>query len=275
MNRPLQLDGYLRSLKACLSPCPEVTVLFRAVKHAFLDGYRDLARQHMDVTFLPESRFDAQVLAWAESAAPLMLFGCDDVVFRRKVSLSPALPLICRPDIIGFSLRLGKNIRFSQSDAAEIPRPPFLQRDELLVWDWSAAESHWGYPFELNGTVYRRDLVLGLLRGLESQRHLNAMFEWRHPNLLELRGNELLRMVEAPPLMACFPESALVVPTVNCVQSIFDNPLLGPAMNVDELERARQAGATVDIEACRQRSFDRIHVGELLLEEKEPLHAAR
>ena len=90
--------------------------------------------------------------------------------------------------------------------------------------------------------------------------------DWRHPNKLEMVGNQVIRILQGvPEWMACFPESCLVVPTVNQVQTLGQNPLMGELKTPAELEEMRRAGQRLDVAAYRAVPFNRIHVGDFFL----------
>lgn len=89
----------------------------------------------------------------------LILFGCDDVVFFRSFSMQKVENFLHdSPDVTGFSLRLGNDLT-----GFETARPAFEQRDNVLVWTTDKHKGHWGYPFELMGTVFRAGLVKQIL----------------------------------------------------------------------------------------------------------------
>lgn len=266
MNRPMQLDGYLRSVRRFIHPMPALSVLFRATTPFFREGYDEIERKHPDVKFILERNFAGQLGNWLNQTGPLVMFGCDDVIFVRNVDLESATALLSgEKELLACSLRLGCNIRFSQSEPLEIPQPAFQRIGEMLVWNWQQEKAHWRYPFELNGTIYRHDFLVRLFNDLENRRRRQPAAEWRHPNLLELRGNELLMNAGSSALMFCLMESALIVPTVNRVQDYFDNPLLGAAQDLQALETRRREGWELDLDAFNAEHYDRIHVGSFHL----------
>ena len=267
MDRPLQLDGYLRSVRECLSPPVSMTVLYRASNELFEAGYTQLIQGHPNVVFVKESDFGKQVLAWVEQAStPYLFFGCDDVVFYRPANLEKAVAAFSIKPLLGFSLRLGRNIRFTHKQKDEVQQPAFEERDGLLFWKWLPATWDWCWAFEANGTLYRREVLKALLGVMENLRNQAADADWRHPNKMEMVGNQVIRILQGvPEWMACFPESCLVVPTVNQVQTLGQNPLMGELKTPDELEAMRRAGGRLDVAAYRAATFNRIHVGELFL----------
>lgn len=270
-DRPLQLDGYLRSVTRWLSPAPAMTVLYCASTPDLAAGYADVVLAHPGVTFLPETDFGRQLQDWLSSTTtPLILFGCDDVVYIRPVDLRRVAQLMARPELLGFSLRLGKNICLSQSVPDPIPAPTWEQENDVMHWLWRSAAAEWAYAFELDGTVYRREVIQTLLNAFESLRSRVAGFDWRHPNALETAGNVIFKAADFPPRMASFNEACLVVPTVNRVQEMFANRLLGDGRTPTELEVLRRQGQELDLDEFARHTYARIHVGDFYLRSKTP-----
>ena len=267
MDRALQLEGYLGSLKKFMSDNVFVTVLYRTSSDFFDQGYDAVMQKHPDVNFIRETDFGAQTLGWLDSiTTPLAMFGCDDVVYYRSVSLAKAASCFQSPQVLGFSLRLGKNIRFTHRQARPVAQPAWSEENDLLFWRWQQGNWDWGWAFEVNGTLYPRQVIKALFRALEQNRRANSQFDWRHPNKLEMTCNQLLRsIVGAPPLLACFPRSCLVVPTVNQVQTLGNNPLLGASRTVRELEELRRREMGMDLDRFAAGAYERIHVGDFFL----------
>jgi hypothetical protein len=269
-DRPFQLDGYIRSLRRFFPCALDLTVLHTATNPVIADGFRELATQHPNTRFVEEIDFGSQLLFWLKNvSSDLIFFGCDDVVFHRPI----AWQLVSRTfqqytDLLGFSLRLGRNIRFNHTRDDEVPHPAFRDDPHILLWDWRTGQADWGYPFEVNGTVYRTALVRLLFQTLENIRQQLPLADWRHPNFIENAANELLRHLQsAPTLMASFPEACLVVPTINQVQTIARNHIMGNVRTVRQLEQDRRAGKRLDIDAFHATTFNRIHIGEFFTTE--------
>lgn len=162
----------------CQEPL-SVTVLYTC-EGRFEAAYGKLHSYFPHVDFIRENDFKEQVLGCLEQVrTPLFMFGCDDVVFRR--AWEPGL--IWRtfrdlPELIGFSLRLGKEITFSGTQGRSMTNPRFQRTDPFLVWEWCAGEFDWGYPWELDGTIYPTQFVRDMLMAIRK-------LDWAHPNKLE------------------------------------------------------------------------------------------
>lgn len=271
-DRPFQLDGYIRSMRRFLKYPVSLTVLYKATDPDILEGYECLKREHPEVSFVQESDFGAQTLRWlAGVETPLVFFGCDDVVFYQPVDMALVEAVLREhPSVLGFSLRLGLNIRHTHTHEDVVPHPAFITESPVLRWVWRGRPSDWGYPFEVNGTIYRTAFIRTLFQSLEKIRASVPQAEWRHPNHLEYSGNQvLIHTAQTPGELAAFPKSCLVVPTVNQVQNIAWNHLLGEIRTVRELEALRRSGDRMDLDAYAATSFDRIHVPEFFTEKQE------
>jgi hypothetical protein len=184
-------------------------------------------------------------------------FGCDDVVFTRSLEVRTILGAF-DDEVFAFSLRLGLNVSRSMFAGAMSPPTSLERRGELLRWDLhrSHAFADWGYSFELNGTVYPTEIVRQVVDELRPTT----------PNLLEANGGGRWSCKTARHLMCAWPESRLVVPTVNVVQADFPNPICGrlslePRFLLDCWRR----GLRLDVERFRGRRYDCIHVGDFFL----------
>ena len=242
-----------------------LTVLYKATAPEFEQGFDELKAAYPDVHFMEESDYGSQVLGWINNVtSELLFFGCDDVLFYRPVDISQIIQCFqTELGLLGFSLRLGTNIHFNHTRRDQVPQPEFLQQRPVLIWNWKNEPADWGYPFELNGTIYRTELVQLLVQAMETMRMQTKQLEWRHPNLTETAGNQLLNALPSvPQKMASFPESCLIVPTVNQVQHLAQNHIMGEVRSVGELEQWRREGRVLDLDAYANATFDRIHVGE-------------
>jgi hypothetical protein len=239
-DRPLQLDGYLRSRSRHATPGYLPNVLVRA-EGEYEQAYSQLAGDFLaQASFKREDDFAAALCGVLEHHihAPYVCFGCDDVVFTGPVD-ADAIDLAFRaePALLGFSLRLGKHTdtdmfgRPMPAPAFAHPAPPPFQEyawvdaaEARVQWDAAASAGDWGYPWEVLGTVYPtdyvRDTVAALVRDGQVQ----------NPSTLEDAGWRRWREFAGERhLMQSFARSRLVVPTVNVVQSVFGNGIVGPA----------------------------------------------
>lgn len=91
------------------------------------------------------------------AAAPWqhVLFLVDDNLFVRRFAISDIVrALRAHPQAIGFSLRLGRNTTYCYSLDRQQAVPTFsLVEDNMLTFDWTAAECDFGYPLELSSSV--------------------------------------------------------------------------------------------------------------------------
>lgn len=234
-DRPLQLHGYLTSLFAQWQGAFKVTVLARMTEpYASAYGHA-LTSGGGPITVMQETAFAADLRAIVEAVdAPLTCFGCDDAVFVHEVNTGVlAHRFGAQPRLLGVSLRLGETIErgmwghaMAQPRFLNAPRQfevfPSLTAD--LEWDCTASGSagDWAYPWDVVGTVYRTDFVRRVVEGLVANELVH------NPSTLEHYGARWWHHhAEGATLMRAWHRPRLVLPTVNVVQSVFPNGVVG------------------------------------------------
>lgn len=244
-NRPLQLDGYLRSLdRQCLdSRLVDVKILSK----------NDGEYPEHEAAFRQSDNFLADVKTLVGFRdEPYTMFGCDDVVFIHPFTVERITKLIETRKLLGFSLRLGKNVTHNMFSGVQ-PQPVRIRP----YWLVDQAEGDWAYPWELDGTIYPTEFVEAVLQ--ESQA--------KNPNELEDGGSRHWSGCTQQRRMGCFETSRLVVSTVNRVQDGFANPVYGGGqLSAKFLLDCWRAGLRMDIDRFSERHYDRIHVPNFYLE---------
>jgi hypothetical protein len=257
--RPLQLHGYLTSLYAQWRPegAFRVSVLYRH-EPPYDRAYEEVVAQFLQVVFRPEADFglDLLELLVLEEDAPLTCFGTDDAVYVLPVHVPLAERLFRQPDLLGVSLRLGKNVT-ADMFGREQPQPAFLRdghydaaetSERWCYWRPEADGSvgDWAYPWEVVGTVYPTRFVLAVVDALVREGACGS------PSQLEDRGWRRWGQHTGRRLMAAWPRSRLVVPTVNLVQGEFGNGIVGgTALSPEFLLDCWQRGLRLDTPRLR------------------------
>lgn len=206
-NRAMQLDALLRSIRVCAPTLyGSVSVLYRADSADHDLAYLDCFRAHRDVVAVEQSsRFEIDVRDWLEERTQGVAFHCDDDVFYRRPTFKTL-----GAGVAGYSLRLGSNtFRCHPQGGREFEPPKVLYR-------WPAYELDAGYPFSLNGHVYRAETVRALIEGLT----------FDGPNDLEAQGDA--RWVAEPrrfgEWLGCGTFSSVVTIPANRVNDGYANP---------------------------------------------------
>lgn len=263
-DRPLQLHGYLSSLFARWHGDFTVDALIQK-RPPFAVAYDWLAESFAGdsaVRFWVEDDFPANLTAILDRGrdAPFTMFGVDDAVWVRDVSGATVEGLFAHRPLLGYSLRLGRNIR-SNLWAGEVAHPTFRAFEEGLCWDVTAPDSHadWAYPWEVVGTVYPTDYVQAMVKMLVARTLCNS------PSQLEHFGNQRWSQHTPHREMAALLVSAVVLPAPNRVQHEHANPLLGPELSTEFLLDCWHRGLRLDHETFGRRANSQIHVPDFFL----------
>jgi hypothetical protein len=231
-RRPLQLHGYLQSLYACLEPTTVIAVVGSG-------DYRITEQAFPRVRWVPENEhgsFGHTLLYELEQLkTQYLLFGCDDVVWFR----SPGVywRALSFSDCLGFSCRLGKNIEGFRSRR----------------WQWSdyPASSHWGYPLELTGTIYRLADLRPIVQAVGP--------EVRNPNHLEEQMTAHLPW--HLPVMECPKQQCCISLMANTVQTETSDGTgaVRPEWSPEALHQKYEAGWRLNWMDARFETFDNVY----------------
>lgn len=258
-DRPLQLCGYLESLYHFAKIPISVTIIAQASSPEMHAAYTEVAADFPSACFRYEGDIEALVRqSLKETHSRNIMFGCDDVVFCAPFDKEPIEFLSGNDDAFCFSLRLGRHIIFSHPADRSERMPHAVVYGNVYRWHWPSASVDFGYPFELNATIYRRDDVNEYIDLLPSGRF--------HPNLLEHSFYQGFNESTAfrRPFMAAYQRARAVVVTVNRVQDIARNHIYAEWSPALLLELYRE-GKRLDVEYYSKALFDRVHIGKLKL----------
>jgi hypothetical protein len=144
-----------------------------------------------------------------------ILFWVDDNIFVKKFSLEKALIAIeSNPEVLGFSLRLGKNTTYSYAKQKLQILPEFeMMTPEIMMYTWQDSSGDFAYPLEVSSSIFRKSDILSIL----NERWFQS------PNQLELCLAKRLNQLRHFPKHCCFQQSVTFCNPINKVQNEYDN----------------------------------------------------
>lgn len=249
MDRAIQLEALLGSVRDKARNCGPLTVIYRATRPDHKRAYDQVLKAYADLVIpkQQETRGEfAPILlnTLVELQSECIFFLVDDNLFIERVDLSElseAATAYCIP-----SLRLGENLTRSYVVQQQQPRPPLRpfdalarpsrEEDGLLQWVWSEGVLDWTYPLSLDGHMFRRSEFLALAQSVE----------FSSPNLLESALQDFNAFF-AWRLGLCYRKSRLLNIPYNRVQTDWHN-LAGEVHQDDLLEKWNE-GFRIDRQA--------------------------
>jgi hypothetical protein len=183
-----------------------------------------------------------------------ILFLVDDNIFTKDFLLQDAdQGLKQNPDVLGFSLRLGKNTTYCYSLDKPQSLPVFKrinfpagesttrQNDlpEVLRFDWTAGDADFGYPLEVSSSIYR----------IADIRPVINFLPFHNPNFLESRlSRQVDRFRIHQPYMLCYDSSVTFCNPINKVQKMHQNRAgVKISYSVEELAGKYERGERVKV----------------------------
>jgi len=236
-NRPAQLDLLLRSIKK-FTDFSDIYVTYMH-NDAYKAGYERVIKENSDIRFEYRSEY-LKNYVMKELTKPYVMFSPDDDVFIGKVSFKDKQfkQFATNPNILCFSLRLGKNITycFDQNVAVAVPE----MKDG--TWLWRNYGLDWGYPMSCSCTIFRTHELRPILESIEFSipSHIEAQM-WQRPLPHQL--------------MLCYPEQKVLEMPINAVQTEFLNNRTGN-VTIEYLNEEFMKGKIIDLEYITKQKFN-------------------
>jgi glycosyltransferase involved in cell wall biosynthesis len=242
-DRPLQLDGMLRSLRLNCEDLDLSTihVLYTTSNPFFAAQYHVLASEHPDIEFVREASFKPDLIRLVEGSS-YVFFLVDDTLVVRPMSLDRTIQVLRDdPACLGFSFRLGRNTTRCYMLDRPQRLPEFDGRPSgVLTFDWTKAEFDFGYPIEVSSSIYRSSDLLQLLVHLD----------YHNPNTLEsVLAAQASSFRDTRPRLACYETSVAFSVPANTVQTAWRNRVgRDPGLSSESLGQAFARGSRLNLE---------------------------
>ena len=247
-DRPLQLHGYLTSVFEYFPSDTRVKVLVQAQPQWFADAYAQVEAEFPQVAWCHERDFRNDLEWMVGGDAEYTVFGCDDVVYTRRVGVPEF-----HPDWLCISLRLGRHV-IRDMFGNPMPQPKWDAGE--LSWSIYGSQGDWAYPWEVLGTIYKTQFAQRMV----------ARIGANSPSQLEARGALCWAEETDKRTMAYFWDSRLVVPTVNLVQTEYPNGICGRVpLDVGFLLDSWNHGMRLDVDAYADSSPDSWRIPDFYL----------
>jgi hypothetical protein len=167
-DRPAQLKLFLDSVNKNASDVFDLNVIVSHTSEEFDKGYGKLVHnpKFNGVNFFfAESDFKEQVLRLLNTDGQYSCFFLDDDIIYRGVKLEEITnQLELDDDVACFSLRLGENTTNCYTLGTNNVLHDMEYSGDIMKWDWSLHYLDFGYPFAMDGHIFRRTDIYKLVK---------------------------------------------------------------------------------------------------------------
>lgn len=241
-DRPMQLYALLESTEHYLTGIASTTVLYRTSDERFARSYGTVQQRFPLVKFIaqstdPKNDFKPLLLrAFKNGKSPYILFAPDDIIVKNYADLELCIQKMEEYGAYGFFLRLGTHLDTCYAVAKPQPLPPLTTLgDNLCSWKFKDGSLDWGYPNNVDMTIYRKNEII---KNLEASNYTS-------PNKMESAWASTQGSVSNRKGL-CFCDSVIVNIPVNCVQKDYVNNHMNAWTTVQLLEFF-ETGKKIDI----------------------------
>ena len=249
-DRPLQIDGLLRSIQHHVQGAAAIHVLYRASDSAYGQAYNECAealKTDIPIHWTPEHDFKAdlvQTLSKVETES--LCFLVDDIVFIRPVDLNAIdTDAICKGIV---SLRLGPNINFcyTQQKPMQVHALQSNGSTPLLQFSWKESSYDWAYPLSLDGHIFPTREI----------RVAAEQIDYRAPNTFE-RALQILSPLYQDRPGYCFESPRMFNMPLNRVQDEVEN--ISGEITPESLLKMWQDGQSLDFKQLSEIKTNSVH----------------
>ena len=253
-DRPAQLDLLLRSIREFASWIVP-TILVRMSDEA-RDGYSDVFGRH-DCYVVEEESFQRDIVRLVQGNKYVQFF-VDDDVFKERLAEGGDEQFSLfekRSDIATVSLRINRDINYNYPNQKTINAPKFKTNG---MWKWCGCEHDFGYPFCLDGSIYRAADILPYMETLD----------YSGPNQFEgVMHGQVRDMFRCCPYMICYQRSPIVNIPWNRVQDVVHNHSEG--MSPEDMNKNFMDGWQISLDHIAGLKNNACHQPVELLWEKK------
>lgn len=258
MNRPMQLEACLRSMKLLYKEYEQskVTVIFKSTDRKYLDGYRTLYGTYPEVNFVQETVFKTNTMNALDPKNQFTMFVSDDNIFKNNFSINDDTPFKIMASygpkhVLTVSIRLHKGISYCYASDKSSKLPNFARDipNEACVWSYPGCEGDWGYPYSLECNTFFTDYITQYLLHLD----------FYNPNTMESNMN-LVNQTVLPKYMVCYPNKAKVINVpANRVQTTFLQNRYENSFSEEELNKMFLEGKRISLENVLDIDSNAVH----------------
>jgi len=167
-DKAAQLRLFLESTNKYASEVFDLSVIISHTNEDYDKGYgrviNDPNFSHVNFV-MQEEDFKNQLLAMLKTDHDYSCFFLDDDIIYNEVKLEDITSQIeSDEDVVCFSLRLGKNVTKCYTLDTDNVMHDIVHSDNMMKWDWSLHYLDFGYPFALNGHIFRKKDIYKLVR---------------------------------------------------------------------------------------------------------------
>jgi len=167
-DRAAQLKIFLDSVYKNAPEVFNLNVIYSHTSDEYKSGYVKILEDssYADVNFLgQELDFKEQVLEVIKDSGEYFTFFLDDDIIYNKIELADIVNTIdSDDDLVCFSLRLGENTTKCYTLGADNVMHDILKNGNIMKWDWSLHYLDFGYPFAMDGHIFRKSDIIKLVK---------------------------------------------------------------------------------------------------------------
>lgn len=165
-NNAFQLKFLLESIDKNLTGEKKINVLYTYDSNMFESEYLQIISEYNNINWIKESNIKNDILdiLTKDEQEFVCLFTDNNIVYK-EVNVDELLSALKADNsILTATLRLGLNTTICKNLNCNNVILPSEKNESFFKWDWSKHYADFGYPFSINGHIFRSKEITKLIK---------------------------------------------------------------------------------------------------------------
>ena len=166
-DRAVQLKLFLDSVNKNAPALFELNVIINYTDDDYKKAYDTIINdsQYSHVNFVVTEDIKEFILFTIKTGCDYSCFFLDDDIIYKEISFADIVePIEADDDVVCFSLRLGENTTKCYTLGADNVMHDMIKSVNTMKWDWTLHYLDFGYPFSMNGHIFRKNDIYKLVK---------------------------------------------------------------------------------------------------------------
>lgn len=169
-DNPIQLKILLKSILKNFNGNKVINILYKTNSEEYKKEYIKLIKENIieNINWFEQDKMKDNVIRiLSEDKINYTCFLNDNNIIYNSFNINDVINILNEDEsILTFSLRLGLNVTYCYNLNCQNIIIPLEKNNLYFKWDWSKHYGDFGYPFSMNGHIFRTKEILKLIKNI-------------------------------------------------------------------------------------------------------------
>lgn len=216
-NNAFQLKFLLESIDKNLIGKKKIHILYKYDSDVFESEYLQIISDYNNINWIKESNIKNDILEiLSKNEEEFVCLFTDNNIIYKEVNINDLLSILKTDNsVLTATLRLGLNTTICKNLNCNNVILPSEKNESFFKWDWSKHYADFGYPFSINGHIFRSKEISKLIKNARFNNQSNfeeslQIYENYPKNIMcALNQSSVIEIIISPEKLKEFKEQKL------------------------------------------------------------------